>query len=413
MIAEFESLKDKLKKLYLSLDDNDILLGWQFTQVTNTALRFSIDSIIRKVEEIPSNREISEFEQSIAKQFCQGIDTLINGSAPHYNQNSTGKQAGQAAILQTLQQLRFFIEDISPKWISIDDPEVLPEKLAKKIKSANSNLQQLEPELNSIKDKLELLSQAEKINSELPLELEELENARKKLDLVNDEAAQKINDITNNKDSAEEMLERIEILQEQGNDFIKQLSALHRIGTSTALAGAFHTRANELNKSVYVWGGILVTALIIALFIGSYRLNELNTLLASETPAYKIWIMAFFSILGVGAPIWIAWIATKQVGQRFRLAEDYAYKASVSNAYEGYRREARHFDNEAFEAKLFGTALDRLDEVPLRLVERETHGSPMHEFLNSPVFQKHLETPGELKDAFMDFLKRTKSSGKS
>jgi hypothetical protein len=31
---------------------------------------------------------------------------------------------------------------------------------------------------------------------------------------------------------------------------------------------------------------------------------------------------------------------TRQVGQLFKLAEDYAFKASISRAYEGYRKEA-------------------------------------------------------------------------
>ena len=67
-------------------------------------------------------------------------------------------------------------------------------------------------------------------------------------------------------------------------------------------------------------------------------------------------------------------------GERFRLSEDYAFKASVSKAYEGYRREAANLD-EAFAARLFSSALTRLDEAPLRLVETENHGSPWHELI--------------------------------
>lgn len=63
--------------------------------------------------------------------------------------------------------------------------------------------------------------------------------------------------------------------------------------------------------------------------------------------------------------MWFAWLATKQIGQRFHLAEDYAFKASVAKAYEGYRKEAARIDPE-FEARLFGSALTRLDEAPLR-----------------------------------------------
>lgn len=93
------------------------------------------------------------------------------------------------------------------------------------------------------------------------------------------------------------------------------------------------------------------------------------------------------SLLSIGAPIWFAWLSTKQIGQRFRLAEDYAFKASISRAYEGFRREAARIDKE-LEARLLASALDRLDELPLRLVETETHGSPWHELANSDMVKQ-------------------------
>ncbi len=91
-------------------------------------------------------------------------------------------------------------------------------------------------------------------------------------------------------------------------------------------------------------------------------------------------LQATLTALGVFAPLWFAWISTKQIGERFRLSEDYAFKASVSKAYEEYRREAANLD-EAFAARRFSSALTRLDEPPLRLVEAENHGSPWHELI--------------------------------
>jgi hypothetical protein len=95
-------------------------------------------------------------------------------------------------------------------------------------------------------------------------------------------------------------------------------------------------------------------------------------------------------LLSIGAPIWFAWLATKQIGQRFRLSEDYAFKASISRAYEGFRREAARMDKD-LEARLLASALTRLDELPLRLVETESHGSPWHELANSDVVKQALQ----------------------
>jgi len=117
-------------------------------------------------------------------------------------------------------------------------------------------------------------------------------------------------------------------------------------------------------------------------------------LAAQQTSLEVILVNLFLSILSIGAPVWFAWIATKQIGDRFKLSEDYAFKASISRAYEGYRREAARLDPD-LEVSLLASALGRLDELPLRLVEAKTHGSPLHELLTSEPIKTALKTvPG-------------------
>ena len=100
------------------------------------------------------------------------------------------------------------------------------------------------------------------------------------------------------------------------------------------------------------------------------------------------------SILSVGTPVWFAWLATKQIGQRFRLAEDYAFKASIARAYEGFRREAARFD-ENMESKVLTSASTRLDELPLGLVEERSYGSPWHELASFGVIDSAMKSvPG-------------------
>ena len=110
-----------------------------------------------------------------------------------------------------------------------------------------------------------------------------------------------------------------------------------------------------------------------------------------RVPTGTILLNLILSLLSVGAPIWFGWLATKQVGQRFRLSEDYAFKASVSRAYEGYRREAARIDKD-MEAQLLASALTRFDEQPLRLVESASHGSPWHELASSELVKNAVRT---------------------
>jgi hypothetical protein len=111
----------------------------------------------------------------------------------------------------------------------------------------------------------------------------------------------------------------------------------------------------------------------------------------------------------VGAPVWFSWLATKQIGQRFRLAEDYAFKASVAKAYEGYKLEATRLDPN-FEKRLFASALTRLDEAPLRLVETGSPGSPWHELIDSHAFKQALEIVPELKTVTRKLLNGRRSA---
>ena len=184
-----------------------------------------------------------------------------------------------------------------------------------------------------------------------------------------------------------------------------------RTSTSFGLAGAFHERAMALTWSMVFWVVGLIVALGSGAYFGGQQLQHLSTAIEASTPAMIVWTRLFLSLLSIGAPVWFAWLATKQIGQRFRLAEDYAYKASISRAYEGYRREAVHLDAD-FQARLFSSALARLDEQPLRFVEPETHGSPWHELLASNVFTEALRMAPELADKFTDMARETIDTAK-
>jgi hypothetical protein len=149
---------------------------------------------------------------------------------------------------------------------------------------------------------------------------------------------------------------------------------------------------------MWAWVGGLVAALGIGSIIGAHRLELLSAAIQAQNQSWAGLVMqALLSLLSVGAPLWFAWLATKQIGQRFRLAEDYAFKASIAKAYEGYRKEAARIDP-AFESQLFASALSRLDEAPLRLVEIGEHGSPWHELANSEGVRRAFDVAPEFQE---------------
>lgn len=134
----------------------------------------------------------------------------------------------------------------------------------------------------------------------------------------------------------------------------------------------------------------LATALTVALFIGWERVTNLKEVLNGDKPATVIIVNAILAILVIGAPVWFAWLSTKQIGTTFRLAEDYAFKASVAQAYEGYRTEALEIDD-GMRLRLFAAALDRFEEAPIRLIDATYHSSPLQEILSNPAIRSALE----------------------
>ena len=139
---------------------------------------------------------------------------------------------------------------------------------------------------------------------------------------------------------------------------------------------------------------------------GGIQFRQLSEAIQNSTPSSIIWMKLIISLLSVGGPIWFGWLSSKQIGYRFRLAEDYAYKAAISKAYEGYRREAVELDSD-FQIKLFTSALSRLDEQPLRFVNQKTHGSPWHEFFDSELIREAIRITPDLAGKFTDMAKNS------
>ena len=179
------------------------------------------------------------------------------------------------------------------------------------------------------------------------------------------------------------------------------------------MAAAFDERAGDLKKSMRLWVGGLLLALCVGAWIGHERIQILTTSLTAPNLNWGIiWIQIILSLTSVLAPLWFAWLATKQISQRFKLAEDYAFKASVAKAYEGYKKEAAKIDEE-FEARLFNVALTRLEEAPLRLVDSVNHGSPTHEIVEKTGLNKVGEKIANKVENVIDSITPAKASNDS
>lgn len=270
--------------------------------------------------------------------------------------------------------------------------------LRRKLSSLEALLTGAEPRTASLTDMLQRIEQAHEAADRLPVDLETLQESKGRVSSLAAAAqADQIRLQAILKD-ASDADNKLKALSSEAEVTLKKCETAYAAATSVGLAAAFTERSKSLGWSTLFWVGGLIVSLGIGSWLGYHRLSAFGDLLNSKDISSTALAMSLvLSVVSVGAPIWFSWLATKQIGQRFRLAEDYAFKASISRAYEGFRREAARHGGD-MEVKILTSALSRLDEQPLRLVESKNHGSPLQELLDTDAIRRALALVPEFAD---------------
>lgn len=243
--------------------------------------------------------------------------------------------------------------------------------------------------------------------------------AAEKLDVTTDELDQAVRFVSATKESvlksqltaeaavneASTISAALRAHEQSADSIIKKINLAYGAATTIGLAKSFDDKAKDLNKSMGVWVIVLIGALLLGVLVGQDRFPQLMKALEGK-PDWGVVVMYMtISALSLGPGVWLAWIATKQIGQRFRLAEDYGYKASLAKAYEGYRNEAENLDP-IFTAQLFAIALGRLEELPLRTIAKDVSGSPLNDLLQSRNFKEQMDKVPGFQGVMIGLLQR-------
>lgn len=370
--------------------------NWSFPGLTRAELIEEAQSIVNLIEDQGSDN-LGDHEVRL-QDYVRRLQHLQQQTVAQIWGN-----AGQAvpAYLLTLQGLRKSLEPVLTRDGRVEAAAKL-KRLAQQLRGMESRLNSLDPRTAALSTMVERIEQAYTAADQLPADLDTLAEARQKItDLVKD-ATRDQGDVLRIREGAGELDEQLNKIADDAKAVLAHCETAYSAATSVGLAAAFSERSSVLSKSMWFWVAGLVAALAAGSYFGSAQLHSLTELFkVPNIAASVVFLNLLLSVLSVGAPVWFAWLATKQIGQRFRLAEDYAFKASISRAYEGFRREAARFDKD-MEAKLLTSALTRLDELPLRLVETDSHGSPWHELASSNVVKQAMQAvPGfseQIKD---------------
>ncbi len=300
--------------------------------------------------------------------------------------------------------------------------ELLPD-IDKIKQNVKQELDELIPNRDELKEKIRLINEAKETADELPQNLATLKNNQEKvtqyretvesdhkaIEILKTEIEQLRNELKNTQAAHETELstqkeelrkkqeayfedikqhfsvEHKKIAQERVNfglhvvnqqkkaaELLKQAEETLGISTTVSLSQSFNDKAKELRDSVKPWVNSLIGVLIAGAVLSYWRFDSLIETLKVNPQWEVVTMQIVVALLSLGAPLWFSWLATKQISHRFRLAEDYGFKASVALAYEGYKREAEKLgDDNALKQRLFNAALTRLEESPLRLLETQ------------------------------------------
>lgn len=372
---------------------------WNLPAVDGQDLRLLADQACDAITE----RAPDEFDPADERFVAGSIRRiqLLQASTLGNIWNGNGASA-VPVIMLSLQAIRDWAFQTWPDQVILR-PGTLPYQLAKRARNAKAKLDEITEHLGEIEGKISLILEAHQAAEALPADMQDLREARDSIQRMRDSARGSLTDIENSQTAAAEASKGASQAAGQAEGYAKKSSQAYGFTTSHGLAAAFDARSKAIARSVWVWVGFLVAALAGAGLLGHSRVVLLTQLLADTDPKWGVVALNLtLSVVSVGAPLWFAWIATKQIGQRFRLAEDYGFKASVAKAYEGYKNEAIALDP-SFAHALFGVALDRLREAPIRLVEEALPGSPWHEILKDPAVSDALRSVPNAANRISDF----------
>lgn len=347
--------------------------GWNLPSISPFELKEIPLRLVSLVEKNVTDDLNEEQIESLA-ELNRNLDSLNQNLIPNLPSNPA---AGIPPYLQTMTYISNRLGSTFT-WIT-PDPSSLPASLVRKLQKTERELARLAPSKLNLTERIAEIVEAHEAAQALPTTMQELKDTQSEIRQISKTSSEFLGKIEEDRINSIKNVERIQEAKNEGAGYLDKLSAAYSAATTQGLAAAFEERARKLNFSVALWVAALACSLVVLMLVGYYRLNAMQAVLVDAIyESNKVWVQIILSAFSVGAPVWFSWMATKQISQRFRLAEDYAFKASVAKAYEGFRKEAIRIDPE-MEKRLFSSALNRLDEAPLRLMEMTTHGSPLHE----------------------------------
>jgi predicted nucleic acid-binding Zn-ribbon protein len=340
----------------------------------------SADSAAANLQSIAAEAAISSAAVHTAKDTATGLLKEIQQAHGTVNQHAQDSHKAKEEIEATTSKLNEWRSGAKDSFKAIAQQKA-----------------DAENEVGSIKD---LVQQATERHNEAREQTSKIDDLHKRIVHLADQAAQLKNTIEGDSTTTAELAERADGVtetlnkheadlknllaqyKEHYNQLEKQIEDLLPGATSAGLASSFQDRKKTF-RGPKVWWLRAFASCLLLLFSGAL-VEFFYQLIHKTTPTS--WDGVLLHLL-VRAPIvfpliWFALYAARQLTIAMRLEEDYAFKESISKAFEGYRRQMENISGEIHGeppvVKLSSAVIDTLSSSPDRIYDKKgLHGSPL------------------------------------
>lgn len=401
-VKSLESLKETIDEATIN-EAGFQAHGWNQVHLSQEHISFILSNYIEKLESYGDSKITEGFDNAV-DMHSEKIDQLNINSKLYFTDNASHLMHSVPVILLTLQAIFSDVDYELFSYENMQDKKLLPKALATRLRSIKARLDSIDESSDELKNKIGVINEAHEAAESLPTDLASLQEAKIELtnlittasnefSLAKKELSSLKEETVVLKNEAQKVSEEVDLLKaktlssaDAASKLVDECDDALQITTTQGLAAGFDQKAKELKKSIWVWIVGLLVALGTGAWIGAERVDALTQALTSDLTAGQAILHTIMSVFSIGGSLWLAWISTQQINQRFKLSEDYSYKATVAKSFTGFKKFAERFDAST-EERLFNSTLDRFDEMPLRLIEGKDYNSPWHEFIDSESFK--------------------------
>jgi hypothetical protein len=345
--------------------------GWNMPQINRHDFAALVRGPITKIQRI-SNLDIDEHDAIALARFPAMIQYMYNSVVG----NLPGGNAFHVylTVSSNLDAINLILYKYISQSISLEEirgKKLLPIQMIKEITAVRGQIDNPKNNVKFVEQQLGVLEKSTSLIANLNAEMQNLRQAREMYTETQAIISGNISQSVSSRDEILTILDEMKASKNSAEEIIRLAQAAFSAQTSIGLGKEFSERAEGLKASLKFLSAVLIAVLGTAFYISYGRIQIINQI-AKIVPLNisLIWANVISMVVSLGPIVWLAWLVTRQIGQRFRLAEDYAFKASIAKAYAGYREEAGRLKDIEFERKLFETTIRRIDEEPLRYIEK-------------------------------------------